>query len=162
MRKKEERSIMRQKINITDALIEQYKRYYIEDIRHLIHPSLMEEKDIGEKFIHNNREFEILGMTFGGNLMVRETREDGVFYWECTRQFVQMKLGRFNKEYFRAAGKLQSRVIPYPENKYYLMPLNMKPKKEEEETEYVQSEFDPILVDKIDDNNYDEENLNLD
>ena len=66
-----------------------------------------------------------------------------------------MKLGRFNKEYFRAAGKLQTRVIAYPENKYYLMPLNMKPKKEEQETEYVQEEIETVLVDRNEDN-YDE------
>jgi hypothetical protein len=155
MRKKEERIIMRQKTNVTDVLIEQYKHYYLEDIRHLIHPSLMTPEDIGVKFTHNDREFEILGMTFGGALMVRETREEGEFYWECTRPFVQMKLGRFNKEYFRAAGKLQTRVIAYPENKYYLMPLNMKPKKEEQEAEYVQEELEPVLIDYKEDN-YDE------
>jgi hypothetical protein len=161
MRKKEERVIMRQKINITDALIEQYVKYYREDIRHLIHPSLMKMEDIGTTFEHQNRTFEIVGMTFGGTLMVRESREEGVFYWECTRQFVQMKLGRFNQEFFKVMGKLQTREIGYPENKYYLAPLNMKPKKEEEEEIVQQNEEQPELVSYQDDN-YDEENENID
>jgi hypothetical protein len=135
MRKKEERQLMRQKINVTDALIQSWKAYYLNDIRHLIHPSLMKEEDIGSTFEHQGRTFEIVGMSFGGTLMLRETCEEGIFYWECTRSFVQMKLGRFNQEFFKVKGKLMTRDIAYPEPKMYLSPLNRKPKKEEVEVE---------------------------
>lgn len=132
MRKKEERQLMRQKINVSDVLIESWKANYLHDIRHMIHPSLMKPEDIGTTFEHQGRTFEILGMSIGGSLMLRETREEGVFYWECTRQFVQLKLERFNQEFFKIKGKLMTRDISYPEVKLYLAPLNRKLKKEEE------------------------------
>jgi hypothetical protein len=131
MPKKEERQLMRQKINISDILIESWKSNYLHDIRHMIHPSLMKEEDLGTIFEHQGRTFEILGMSIGGSIMLRETREEGVFYWECTRQFVQLKLERYNREFFKINGKLMTRDIPYPEIKLYLAPLNRKLKKEE-------------------------------
>jgi hypothetical protein len=145
MRKKEERQIMRQKVNISDVLIKSWEVNYLHDIRQLIHPSLMEASDLGKTFEHQGRTFEIVGMTTGGTLMVRETREEGIFYWECTRQFVQLKLERYNKEFYKIAGKLQTRMIPYPENKLYLAPLNKRLKKEED-----------VVDDRYDDNNDDE------
>jgi hypothetical protein len=161
MRKKEERQIMRQKVNVSDVLIESWKANYLHDIRNLIHPSLMEKEDLGKTFEHQGRTFEIVGMSTGGTLMVRETREEGIFYWECTRQFVQMKLQRFNKEFYKLLGKLQTRMISYPENKLFLAPLNKRAKKEEEEViddRYDGNEDDdsPAMVSYSDDN-YDDE-----
>ena len=72
-------------------------------------------------------------MTFSSTVMLRETREEGIFYWECTHPFVQMKLGRFVQELYNIKGKVQTRSIPYSDSKMYLPPLNIKPKKEEPE-----------------------------
>lgn len=161
MRKKEERQIMRQKINISEALIKQWVDNYKTDIRQLIHPSLMEESDLGTTFEHQGRQFEIVGMASGGSLMVRETREEGIFYWETTRSFVQMKLGRFNREFYKIAGKTMLRDIAYPENKLYLAPLNKRIKKEEEEivdNNYVDSEDEdngPVHI-SYDEDGYDD------
>lgn len=149
MRKKEERQLMRQKVNISEVLIESWKANYLHDIRNMIHPSMMEETDLGTTFEHQNRHFEIIGLTISGTLMLRETREEGIFYWEATRSFVQMKLGRLNKEFYKVAGKLQTREIPYQESKLYLAPLNHRIKKEEQpevDNQYVDSEDDDAEI----------------
>ena len=88
-KKTTDRVLMRQKINISPVLLNKWKENYLFDIRQMVHGSILEKDDLYTTFEHQERTFEIVGMGEGRSLMLRETREEGVFYWECTRQFVQ-------------------------------------------------------------------------
>ena len=133
-----DRPLMRQKVNVTSVLMNKWKDEYLFDIRNLIHGSLLEPEDLGKTFTHQDRTFEIIGMGNGRTVMLRETREEGVFYWECTRQFTQQALGRFNREFTKLPnGKTTLTAIPYETAQLLLAPKNTKRRKavvEEEET----------------------------
>jgi hypothetical protein len=137
MYKREEKQLMRQKVNATDTLINRWQEYYMDDIRHIIHASMMRPEDLGKTFEHQERTFEIIGMTLSKTIVLRETRSEGIFYWECTRHFVQMKLGRFNEEFYQVPKKkrLLTREIPYANYQMYLPPLNKRIKVETLEPE---------------------------
>jgi hypothetical protein len=94
----------------------------------MVHGSLLEKEDLFTKFEHQDREFEIVGMGEGRSLMLRETREEGVFYWECTRHFVQMKLNRYNQEFIKVEGKGKTILQPigYSDTELLLAPLKAK------------------------------------
>jgi hypothetical protein len=143
--KKEEKVIMRQKVNVNDALLKSWVDNFLFEHRQIINPSKLTEEDLGLVFEHKDRHFEIIGMSSSGTVMLRETREEGIFYWECTRFFVQMKLARFVQEFYKIKGKLQTRSIAYPEPKMYLSPLNVKPKKEEEPEEDLNEEISEMV-----------------
>jgi hypothetical protein len=154
-----DRPLMRQKINVTPVLIKKWEDNYLFDIRQMINGSLLKPEDIGTIFEHQGRYFEIVGMGEGRALMLRETRSEGVFYWECTRQFVQMKLGRFNRAFQKTQfGKTILVDMPYENAQLHLAPKNTKRKKAvvetvEEEEEYVENE---ILIDNFDEDIADE------
>jgi len=159
-----DRPLMRQKINITPALLKKWEENYLFDIRQVIHGSLLKPEDLATIFEHKGRYFEIVGMGEGRSLMLRETRSEGVFYWECTRQFVQMKLGRFNRAFQKLpTGKTILVDMPYDNAHLHLAPKNTKRKKPiaevvEEEEELVENE---ILIDNFDEN-IEDENQNED
>jgi hypothetical protein len=129
--------LMRQKINVTPDMIFHWKRCMDINLRCLITKHLLTQKDYGNTFVHQDRTFQIVGMGEGRNVMLRETRDEGVFYWECTRHFVQMKLGRFNEEFYQVPKKkrLLTREIPYANYQMYLPPLNKRIKVETLEPE---------------------------
>lgn len=125
-----DRPLMRQKINVTPVLIKKWVDTYKYDIRQVIHGSLLEVDDIGTKFTHQEREFEIVGMGEGRSLMLRETRTEGEFYWECTRQFVQMSLERYNREFVKLPnGKTILRDMAYETPQLHLAPKSVKRRK---------------------------------
>lgn len=143
---KADRPLMRQKINVTPALIAKWEYEYKFDIRNLINPSLLKVEDLGTTFEHQGRTFQIVGMGEGRNVMLKEITEQGEFYWESSRQFVQMKLNRFNKIYQKLpTGKTALVNIEYDLNQLHLAPKSNRRKKvktEEEEIEEVENEFD--------------------
>lgn len=150
-----DRPLMRQKINVTPVLLDKWVANYKYDIRQVVHGSLLEVDDIGTKFTHNDREFEIVGMGEGRSLMLRETRSEGIFYWECTRQFVQMSLERYNQEFVKLPnGKTVLKDMAYENAQLHLAPKSVKRRKpvvEEVEEEIIPLTGEIIL------NEYDEE-----
>lgn len=153
MAKLTDRKLMQQKINVNSALIQKWVDEYKFDIRHLITSSFMKESDLGTTFEHQGRTFEIVGMGNQRNIMLRETREEGVFYWETTREFVQMKLGRFNHEFKKLPnGKMIALEIPYETSRLLLAPKNAKRKKVEVvEEEFQDDENQEVLTDHFND-----------
>ena len=149
---------MRRKINVSEHLLKSWKELYLHDIRNLIQPSLMKPEDLGTTFEHQDRHFEIIGMTIGGTLMLREMVNGESIYWECTRYFVQHKLRRFNLEFFKVNGKLQTREIGYPEVKLLLAPLNKRAKVQqtEEENDDINFNDEPEMEVFVEDNYKDE------
>jgi hypothetical protein len=156
MYKREEKQLMRQKVNVTEPLIRLWQEYFMDDIRSIIHASLMQPDDIGKTFEHQNRTFEIVGMTISKTIVLREIREEGTFYWECTRHFVQMKLERFNEEFYSVPKKkrMSTRLIPYQDHQMFLPPLNKRVKTETLEREI--EEVENIEVSYQDDSFNDE------
>jgi hypothetical protein len=144
---KNDRALMRQRINVSPALLNKWVENYLFDIRHIIHGSLLKAEDIGTKFEHQERTFEIVGMGESRAVMLREVREEGTFYWETTRHFVQMKLERFNQEFVKASGtsKTVLRDLPYDVNQLLLAPVKASRKaKVEENIDAPIDEFDSI------------------
>jgi hypothetical protein len=152
MAKTNDRPLMRQKINVSPALLKKWNDEYLFDIRQMIHGSLLKPEDIGTTFEHQGRVFEIVGMGDGRSVMLRETRSEGIFYWECTRQFVQMKLERYNKAFQKLPnGKTTLVDMPYENTQLHLAPKNVKRKKAvvvEDEEETIENE---VLIDNFDD-----------
>lgn len=152
-----DRPLMRQKINVSPALLKKWEELYLFDIRQMINGSLLKPEDLGTIFEHQGRYFEIVGMGEGRAIMLRETRDEGVFYWECTRHFTQMKLGRFNRAFQKTQfGKTILVDMPYDNTQLHLAPKNAKRKKAapiEDEEELVETE---ILIDTFDEEIADE------
>jgi hypothetical protein len=125
---KNERALMRQRINVTPTLLQKWKDNYLFDIRHVIHGSLMQPEDIGTVFEHQERQFEIIGMGESRAIMLKETRSEGTFFWETTRHFVQLKLERFNKAFVKAPGTSKTilRDMPYEESQLLLAPIKAR------------------------------------
>ena len=125
---KNDRALMRQRINVSPALLQKWVDNYLFDIRHVIHGSLMKPEDIGTKFEHQGREFEIIGMGESRAIMLKETRSEGTFYWETTRHFTQLKLERFNQAFVKAPGTTKTilRDLPYEESQLLLAPMKAK------------------------------------
>jgi hypothetical protein len=125
---KNDRALMRQRINVTPALLQKWKDNYLFDIRHVIHGSLMQPEDIGIVFEHQERQFEIIGMGESRAIMLKETRPEGIFYWETTRHFVQLKLERFNRAFVKAPGTSKTilRDMPYEESQLLLAPMKVR------------------------------------
>lgn len=131
-----DRPLMRQKINVSSALLKKWKFDYHFHVRNIINPSLLKSKDFGTTFEHQGRVFEIIGMGESDSIMLRETRDEGIFYWECTKSFVQFKLGRFNKSYQKLPnGKTILVDIPYEENQLFLHLKERKSTKNHDEDE---------------------------
>jgi hypothetical protein len=147
-RKPNDRPLMRQRVNVSPTLINKWKENYLFDIRHVIHQLPLEKEHLGQTIEHQDRTFEILGMGESRSIMLKETRPEGIFYWECTRQFVQMKLGLFNKEFVNLPnGKTTLKDMPYSDTELLLAPLKAtrKAKSTEDETEETPSnEFEQI------------------
>ena len=125
---KNDRALMRQRINATPALLKKWKDNYLFDIRHVIHGSLMQPEDLGTVFEHQERQFEIIGMGESRAIMLKETRQEGTFYWETTRHFVQLKLERFNRAFVKAPGTSKTilRDMPYEESQLLLAPMKAR------------------------------------
>jgi len=155
MAKSTDRPLMRQKINVTPTLLKKWEANYHFHNRQVMTPSLMKTEDIGLTFEHQGRTFEIVGMGESDSIILRETREEGVFYWECTRKFVQFKLERFNRIFQKLPnGKTTLVNIPYEEIQLLLAPKGRKraKKQEDEDTEdIITDEFERIenYVDEI-------------
>ena len=146
---KADRPLMRQKINVTSTLIAKWEYEYKFDIRNLINPSLLKVSDLGTTFEHQERTFKIVGMGEGRNVMLSETTEEGTFYWETTRQFVQMKLGRFNRIYQKLPnGKTTLVNVEYDNNQLHLSPKGVRRKKAKEEEETPENDYDLVTIDE--------------
>jgi hypothetical protein len=136
MAKREDRELMRRKINCSPVLIQSWKNLYELHLRQPIHESFMTLDDLNTEFEHKGRKFEILGLTISGTCMVYEREND--CFWECTRHFVQSKLERWNQEFRKIAGTTVLRAIPYPYHTLFLPPIKKnrfapKPPEESEE-----------------------------
>lgn len=129
---KTERILMKQKVNVTQNLIDYWKRNMGTYLRNLIHAPFLYMEDYGTIFEHQNRTFEIYGMTENGHVILREFFDNEHFYWECTLSFVQMKLNRYNHEFIND-GVTKYRPMPYETHKLYLPPQKASRKKQEEE-----------------------------
>lgn len=125
---KNDRALMRQRINVTPTLLQKWKDNYIFDIRNVVHGSIMENEDLGTIFEHQERSFEIIGMGESRAIMLKETRSEGIFYWETTRHFVQLKLERFNRAFVKATGTSKTilRDMPYDESQLLLAPMKAR------------------------------------
>lgn len=132
---KNDRPLMRQKVNVSETLIQSWKRNMNHELRQVIHAPLLEMEDYGKSFEHQERTFEIFGMTDNGHMMLREMVDGEPFYWECTIHFVQMKLGRFNHEYITVNGIKTTRQMDYEVHKLLLPPQKATRKKAVEEEE---------------------------
>lgn len=163
-KKSTDRVLMRQKINISPVLLNKWKDNYLFDIRQMVHGSLLEKTDLYTTFEHQERTFEIVGMGEGRSLMLRETRSEGVFYWECTRQFVQMKLERYNQEFLKVEGSGKTRLspIPYTESELLLAPLKARRGRRPAETEDENIEDETLYVETYDDLDTETEEINTD
>lgn len=134
MQKFVDRPVMRQKINVSDSLLKKWKTNYMFELRQPIHKSLMKASDIGTKFEHEGRLFEIVGLGESDSIMLKEERSEGVFYWECTRRFTQMKLGRFNQMLSKSSlGTTIFSDIPYTELQLRLAPIKKSRRRVKEE-----------------------------
>jgi hypothetical protein len=156
--KNTDRPLMRQKINVSPVLIKKWEAEYRFDIRQMVHGSLLTNEDLNTTFEHQGRTFEIVGMGEGRAIMLRETREEGVFYWETTRHFVQMKLERYNKAFQKLPnGKTILVDMPYDSAQLHLAPKNTKRRKAAP-VEEVETEYDPteIIIDELDEEIIDE------
>jgi hypothetical protein len=145
MAKTTDRPLMRQKIRVSSVLLNKWEKEFLFDCRHIVHGSLLEPTDLGAEFTHQDRKFQIAGMGEGRNVMLREIREEGIFYWECTRHFAQLMLGRLNKEFKKTtSGKTILVDMPYDTVQLHLPPKNTrgrKPKVEEKEIDTMEDEF---------------------
>ena len=156
-----ERSLMRQRVNVSPVLLNHWQNMYLFDIRNVVHGSLMKPEDLGTTFEHQGRTFEIVGMGESRLIILRECREEGIFFWECTRHFVQMKLERYNQQFIHVEGTKKSQLVPmsYDNNQLFLAPLKTrrkaKPIGEIEVLEEVEDEFE-----NIDDYEVEDENAN--
>lgn len=143
MAKSTDRPLMRQKVRVSDALLKKWEFNFHFHNRQPINGSLMESGDIGKKFIHQERVFEIVGMGESDSIMLRETRDEGVFYWECTRRFAQLKLEKFNRAFEKLPNGMTRLVeIPYEEFQLLLDPKGRKRGKKKAEVEESEDEMD--------------------
>jgi len=136
--------LMRQKVNVNETLIQYWKKLMTHELRNLVHAPLLEMEDYGLAFEHQNRTFEIFGMTENSHMILREMMDGEPYYWECTRQFVQMKLGRKNGRFITVAGQTTTIPMDYEIGRLYLPPIRATRRKavaEEEETEKSEFEF---------------------
>lgn len=145
-RKANERPLMRQKVNVSPALLKKWEDNYLFEVRQIIHQIPLEREHLNKTFEHQERTFEIIGMGEGRSIMLRETRAEGTFYWECTRHFAEMKLGLFNREFVKAPGtsKTVLQQMPFEENQLLLAPLKPSRKKVEVVEEEIEDEFDQL------------------
>ena len=146
-RKANDRPLMRQKVNVSPALLKKWQENYMFDIRHIIHQIPLEEEHLNRTFEYQGRTFEVIGMGEGRSIMLRETRTEGTFYWECTRHFVEMQFGLFNREFVKAPGTSRTVLqdMPFEENQLLLAPLKATRKKAVvEEEEEKQDEFETL------------------
>lgn len=138
--------LMRQKINVTPRLVESWKENMTFEIQSLIHSQLLNTEDYGLKFKHQEREFEIVGMTKDALVMLREIVDEQPFYWECTSAFAQLKLDRKYYEWVEIAGIKTTQVMEYDRNRLFLPNRTAKRriKKEEEEVKIEDVEVNVI------------------
>jgi hypothetical protein len=130
---KNDRPLMRQKVNVHQTLIDSYKRNMAHELRNVIHKSLLQIEDYGTSFEHQDRTFEIFGFTENSHVILREMHEGEPFYWECTQAFVQMKLGRKNHLYTTIAGFKTTVPMDYEIAALLLPPVRATRKKVQEE-----------------------------
>jgi hypothetical protein len=155
---KKDRDLMRQKVNVSDVLLNHWEGNYRHFHRNIVNPSLLKLEDIGNTFEFKGRKFKIIGMTFVWTMIVEEIREpnQAPVYWECSRYFVQFCLDRKVQEYFKLKGKLHSRPRDYRQIDLFLPPISVMKKikleKEEEEVLDTQPKFEIFHEDNSDDN----------
>jgi hypothetical protein len=146
-RKANDRPLMRQKVNVTPVLLKKWEDNFLFDIRHIIHASPLEKEHLNKTFEHQERTFEVVGMGEGRSVMLREVRPEGTFYWECTRHFVEMQFGLFNREFVKAPGTKKSilRDMPFEESQLLLAPLKPSRRKAAVvEEEVIEDEFEQL------------------
>lgn len=154
---RKEQDLMRQKVNVSDVLLQHWKENFLFHHRNMVNGSLLKQEDLGTEFEFKDRRFKIIGMTFTGTMMVEEIREEGKqpIYWECARYFVQFCLGRFISEFFKIKGKSLTRPRDYARHELLLPPIaalkKMKVEKEEEETQEQQPTFEIFTEDNSND-----------
>jgi hypothetical protein len=139
--------LMRQKINVSPIMLFEWKRNMEFNLRCLIHKHLLSKNDYQSEFIHQGRTFTIVGMTEMEHVIVEEIFEGEKYYWECTAEFAQMKLGRFYTEWKIINGIRIAVNAPYEDRKLYL-PINRIQRKKKEEVEETE---DPIMETYVED-----------
>lgn len=144
---KNDRPLMRQKVNVHQSLIDSYKKNMAHELRNVIHKSLLEIEDYGTSFEHQDRTFEIFGFTENGHVILREMQDGEYFFWECTQAFVQMKLGRKNHLYTTIAGFKTTVPMDYDIAQLLLPPVRATRKKvqEEEPEDLPKDEFETVV-----------------
>lgn len=96
---KEEKPLMRQKVNLTSKFLQSLKSNFLHMVRNVINSHLLKPEDLGAKFVLDDREFKLIGATQSGTMMLEEIYNGVSIYWECSRNLVQFKLDRFYTEF---------------------------------------------------------------
>jgi hypothetical protein len=144
--------LMRQKINVSSIMLFEWKRNMEINLRSLIHKHLLSMDDYGIEFEHQDRKFTFIGMTETEHAIVEETIEGEKYYWECTAEFVQLKLNRFYTEWKIINGIRVPFNALYENRKLYL-PINRIHRKKKEE---VVEEEEPLMETYVEDLQLDE------
>lgn len=160
---RKDRDLMRQKVNVTEELLADWKKNYVNYHSTVITESLLKKEDLGTEFQHKDRRFQIIGMTQTGSIMLIETTEGieqygETIYWETTRYFTQYCLDRKILEFFKIQGTLVTRPKDYVPLSLYLPPMSQlkkaKVEKDEMQNDLVVAEAQPKIE------TYEEDNYN--
>lgn len=140
---------MKQRVNITPQILENWQKEFKRQTSAIISKFLLKEKHLGQKipFIEEDesvRYFTIMGMTDQEHIILEEELNGTIFYWECTYQLTQFKLGLYNKSYEEREDSVE---IPYTDSQLHLNTRNRK-------TRIVKADSDNIedLVKELDPN----------
>jgi hypothetical protein len=142
--------LMRQKINVSPIMLFHWKKAMDINLGCLITKHLLTQKDYGNTFDHQDRTFKIIGMTESDNVILEESVNEEKFYWECTADFVQLKLGRFYTEYKMING-IRVPFNALYENRKLHLPVNRMYRKKKEDEETVVEEQEPIMETYVED-----------
>jgi hypothetical protein len=140
--------LMRQKVNVSPIMLFEWKRYMEFNLRSLIHKHLLSMDDYEKEFEHQERTFKIVGMTEMEHVILEETIDGENFYWECTSEFVQLKLSRFYTEWKIINGIRVPFNALYDNRKLHL-PINRLHRKKKEEEPVIEEE--PIMETYVED-----------
>jgi hypothetical protein len=146
--------LMRQKINVSPTMLFEWKRNLEFNLRNLINKHLLKVEDLNTSFEHQDRIFTIVGMTESENVILSETIDNEIYYWECTSCFVQLKLNRFYVEWKKVNGVRVPFPMVYEDRKLYLANNRIYRKKKEEV-----AEEEPVMETYTEDTYTEEESL---
>lgn len=112
-------ALMRLKSNVTDAIVSEWVNNFKVKYDKLF-PVYFTVSDIGQSFIHKDREFTIVGITDMETFIVSEKFNGSLFYWEMTTEFVRYKMDRRNIKFKKKKGKLHPEPLGFDEAKFDL------------------------------------------